>query len=105
MQITVSRLPADRQGPDIVDALLTDDRVGVARGRREIDYNCSFRTEEACQCPKHDYIPTGALALITEAAERWPGMVRYWSLTLTIDDAGTRFTADTRLSIEREARK
>ena len=104
MQITVSRQPADRQGPDIVDELLTTDQVGIARGRREIDYNCSSRTEKACQCPKHDYMPTGSLTKVTESSGKWPGLVRYWSLTLTVDDNGSRFTADTRLSIEREAR-
>jgi len=49
-------------------------------------------------------MPTGSLDLITESREQWPGMTRYWSLTLTLDDAGNqpRFTADTRLAIERE---
>lgn len=105
MQITVTRAPANRQGPDIVDELLTDSRVGIARGGREVDYNCTSRTNESCQCPQHDFIETGTLVGVTEAAERWPGVVRYWSLTLTVDDTGERFTADTRLSIEREARK
>jgi hypothetical protein len=105
MQITVTRSPANRQGPDIVDELLTDRRVAIARGRREVDYNSTGRTNESCQCPQHDYIATGTLTGVTEAAERWRGIVRYWSLTLTVDDTGERFTADTRLSIEREARK
>ena len=102
MQITVARQPADKQGPDIVDELLTDDRVAVARGSREVDYNCSSRTDEACQCPKHDYMATGSLVRVSEAAEQWPGMIRYWSLTLTLDYLGERFTADTRLTVERE---
>ena len=105
MQITVSRSPANRQGPDIIDEMLTSDLVGVARGRREVDYNSTGRVDESCQCPAHDYIPTGSLVRITEAAEQWAGLVRYWSLTLTVDDTGDRFTADTRLSIEREAKK
>ncbi|MFT5728755.1 MAG: hypothetical protein ACI8PB_002911 [Desulforhopalus sp.] len=102
MQITVSRAPADNQGADIIDELLTTDQVAVARGRREIDYVSTDRVDESCQCPAHAYIPTGALAGVTEAAGGWRGLVRYWSLTLTVDDAGALFTADTRLSIERE---
>jgi len=105
MQITVTRPPGNRQGPDIVDELLTSDPAGLARGRREIDHSVTSRTMEACQCPKHDHIETGSLVRITEAAERWSGLVRYWSLTLTVDDTGDRFTADTRLTVEREARR
>lgn len=103
MQITVSRPPADRQGPDIIDELLTSDQVAIARGRREVDYNSTDRIEESCQCPKHAYMPAGSLARVTEASGQWPGKVRYWSLTLTIDESGERYTADTRLTIEREA--
>ena len=102
MQITVQRAPADYQGPDIIDELLTTPLVGIARGRRHIDHDCSDRNLEACQCPAHDYIETGSLALVTEADGQWRGLVRYWSLTLTVDGDGRQFTADTRLTIERE---
>jgi hypothetical protein len=103
MQITVSRAPTDNQGPDIVDDLLTTDQVGLARGRRNVDYSSTNRINESCQCPAHSYIPTGSLAGVTEAADKWRGLNRYWSLTLTVDTGGESFTADTRLSIEREA--
>ena len=102
MRITVQRQPADRQGSDIVDELLTSDQAGVARGRREIDYNCSSRDLVACSCPAHSVMPTGSLVGVTETHQRWRGMIRYWSLTLTIDDTGQRFTADTSLTIEKE---
>lgn len=101
MQITVTRAPGDRPGPDIIDPLLTTEPVAVERGRREIDYHYSSRTIEQCQCPKHDYLATGSLALVTESAKQWRGVIRYFSLTLTIDDSGERFTADTGLHIER----
>jgi len=102
MRITVQRQPADFQGPDILDELLTTDQAGVARARREIDYNGTDRDLIACQCPAHTYMPTGSLASITESHRRWPGIIRYWSLTLTVDDSGERFTADTRLTVEKE---
>lgn len=101
MQITVQRAPADRQGPDVVDALLTSDLVGRARGAREVDYSSTDRIIEACQCPAHDYMRTGSMVQVTEAARRWRGVVRYWSLTISLD--GDNYTADTRLSVEREA--
>lgn len=100
MQITVRRDIPGRQGPDIIDGLLTDDRVGIARGRREIDYHCSDRDKVGCQCPASGYIATGSLARVTEDSGPWRGIVRYWSLTLSLD--GDQFTADTRLTIERE---
>lgn len=102
MQILVQRPPGNRQGPDIMDDLLTTDQAGISRARREIDYHSTNRDLVACQCPAHTYMPTGSIAGVTETHQRWPGMIRYWSLTLTIDDTGERFTADTRLTIERE---
>jgi hypothetical protein len=102
MRITVQRPPADRQGPDIIDELLAADPAGVARGRQAIDADSSNRDLVACQCPAHSYMPTGSLASVIEAHQRWPGMIRYWSLTLTIDETGRRFTADTRLTIEKD---
>jgi hypothetical protein len=101
MQITVQRQPANRQGPDIVDELLASDPPGIARGRAFIDKNCSNRDLVACQCPAHAYMPTGSLVNVTETRRRWRGMIRYWSLTLTIDETGDSFTADTRLTIEK----
>lgn len=102
MQITVTRDAADQQGPDIIDDLLVTDPVGISRGRREIDYSYPAGRElVACQCPKHGYIETGSLASVIEAQNRYAGIVRYWSLTLTIDENGTRYTADTRMTIER----
>jgi len=104
MRITAQRQPADFQGPDIVDELLTTDQAGVARGDRELDYHCSDRDPVACQCPAHSFIPTGSLASVMETHRRWVGMVRYWSLTLTLDTDGRGFTADTRLTIEKEVK-
>ena len=102
MQITVMRGAGDTRGDNVTDALLCSDAVARERGRREIDLGYPAARElVACQCPKHDYIATGSLASVIEAHGRYSGLVRYWSLTLTIDDVGERFTADTRLTLER----
>ena len=103
MSITVTRGAGDRQGGDVIDPLLTSDQVAIARGRREIDYSISSRINEQCQCPKHDFIATGSLAQVIETEKKWRGIVRYFSLTLTLDGDGSYFTADTGLHIEREA--
>ena len=103
MQLTVYRGTGDRQGPDIIDELLADVRAGAARGKQAINTSCSDRTLEQASCPLHTFIETGSLAAVTETERRWPGMVRYYQLTLTLDSDGSYFTADTALHIEREA--
>ena len=103
MQVTVKRGSGDRQGPDIIDELLSDIRAGAARGKQAINGSCSDRILEQAGCPLHSFIETGSLAGVTETERRWPGMVRYYQLTLTLDADGNSFTADTALHIEREA--
>ena len=103
MQLTVYRGAGDRQGPNIIDELLTDVRAGAARGKQAINSSCSDRTIEQASCPLHSFTPTGSLAAVTETERRWSGMVRYYQLTLTLDADGNSFTADTALHIEREA--
>lgn len=100
MQCTVSRYPADKQGPDIVSATLTTDVVAKARGTREIDYNCSDREIVACRCPKHAYIATGSHARVITRHGSWSGPVRFFQLTLTVN--GDYYAADVALDIERE---
>ena len=100
MQCTVSRAPADKQGPDITDELLTSDPVAVARATREINYNSTDRELVNCRCPRHSYIATGSMVSVITRHGRWPGLVRFWQLTLTIN--GTHYAADVALEIERE---
>lgn len=102
MRLTVVRGAGRRQGPDVIDAMLTDEQTALVRGRREIDYNCSPRVIEQCQCPLRSFVETGSLAKVTEAAGQWPGRVAYFARTLTLDESGAYFTADVALHIERE---
>ena len=103
MKILVTRPPADNQGPDIVDALLTSDQAGISRGRREIDYNGSNRSQERGNCPLLPYMPTGSLINVTEAGGSYRGKLQSYSITIDIGDDGREFTASTAISIEREA--
>lgn len=104
MQVTVQRGPADqhKQGPDITSSLLTGEQVAVARGRHEIDYNCSDRELVTCTGPLLEHVPPGSLARIIEAYGPRMGYVRLWAMTLTIDEEGRRFTASTTLRVEVE---
>lgn len=102
MQATVIRGDGSKQGDDVRDDLLTSLSVCLARGKRECDYHGSSRTIEKGQCPKHDHIETGTLVEVVESERQWRGKVKYCSLTLTLDENGSYFTADTGLHIERE---
>lgn len=101
MQLTVLRGAGARLAPDVVEPLLASEAAGIERGRREINYHGSGRTLEQCQCPLHDFIETGSLVWITESEQQWSGLVRYFSLTVTVE-VGGHFTADTALHVERE---
>lgn len=102
MQATVQRYPADKQGVNIVDPLLTSHAVAIARGRREVDYNCSNRDKPSCQCPVLARIPTGSLVRVIEEFGERAGLCRYRSQTFTITENGEQYTANTRLTVEFE---
>lgn len=102
MAVLVSRGRGDRQGPDIVDELLTTEAGQIERGRGEINYSCSPRTIEQAQIVKRGFVPTGSLVEVVEALGIWRGKSTYFSRTRSIDDSGERFTVDCNLNIERE---
>ncbi|MGV0961806.1 MAG: hypothetical protein ACOYB1_18430 [Limnohabitans sp.] len=102
MKILVTRPPADKQGPDVVDALLVTDPAGIARGRREIDYHSTNRSQERGNCPLLPYMPTGSLINVTEAGGSYRGKLQSYSITIDISDDGREFTASTAIAIERE---
>ena len=104
MKIIVSRAPADRQGPDIVDPLLVTDPVGIARGTREIDYHSSNRSTERGNCILMPYMPTGSLVNVTEAGGSYKGLLKSYSVIIDISEDGRDFSATTAISIEREMR-
>jgi len=103
MKILVTRPPADKQGPDIVDSLLVTEQAGVARGRREIDYHSSNRNQKRGNCPLLPYMPTGSLMAVTEAGGSYRGKLQSYSVTVDINEDGRDFSMTTAISIEREA--
>ncbi len=102
MKIIVSRDPADKQGPDIIDSLLTDEVVGRARGTREIDFNYSNRYLEQGNCPLLPYMPTGSLVNVTESSGSYRGKLSSYSIIIDIDVEGATYTASSAIAIERE---
>jgi len=102
MKIIVSRPPADRPGPDIVEALLTSEPAAIARGRREIDHSTALRSIESGNCPLLPAMATGSLISVTTARGSYRGKLTLWATTIDISEDGGDFTATTAVTIERE---
>lgn len=100
--VIVQRPPADKQGPDISENLITSDPVAIERGRNEIDANCSNRETVTGSGPLQGWIPPGALAEVADMEQAaWRAKVRSCAITLTRGD--NDFTADVNLVMERLA--
>lgn len=99
MKITVSRLPADKQGNDVVDVLLVSDAVGRARGQREVDDSASKVVEQGNAILKA-YMETGEPAEITLMGEE-PLRGKVTGFYITIDIDGSRFTPQSSITNKR----
>jgi hypothetical protein len=101
MQTLVTRLPADKQGPDISDQLLTTVDAQIERGRGEINENSTSRVMVSANCPATAYIEPGSTVCVTDMERgNWYGVVDSWALNIDIKDA--TIEASTSLVIERE---
>lgn len=100
MQIRVIRGAGDRQGPSIVDSLLTDNSVGRERGITEINDSVSKKIQDG-NCPLLPFIDTGTIAQIAEDREVNRGKVVFFSQTVDIDQSGKRYYPTSSIKIER----
>jgi hypothetical protein len=100
MRVEVIRLPGDRQGPDVVDALLTTEAAGLARGRGEIDYHGTSRVLEATSGPLLPWLAPGSPVEVQELGRSYRGLVREYMVTIEIED--NQYSAATTLNVERE---
>lgn len=101
MAVIVSVGAGDRQGPDIVDELVTSEGAQVARGRGEINENSSDRVIVTSQIVKRNFVAPGLLGEVIEGGRRWRGKVVGFSRSRSIDDSGEQYTVDCNLEIER----
>jgi hypothetical protein len=100
ISVTVQRAPADKQGPDISDNLLTSEAAAVERGRNEIDAVCSNRATFTCTGPHRRFVRPGTVVEYHGRRATWRGIVRRCAITITRN--GESFSADRALEIERE---
>ena len=102
ISVIVERLPADRQGRDISDQLVTSDLVAIERGRNEIDANCCSRELVTGTGPLQGYLRPGHLVEVADSEQQmWRGMIRSCAITVSRDN--NQFSADVNLEIERKA--
>jgi len=98
----VERAPADKQGPNISDPLITTIPVADERGRNEIDANCSARELVSSTGPHKGFIRPGGMAEVSDSEQQvWRGMVQ--SCAIVINRDVDSFSADINLLIERVA--
>jgi len=102
ISVIVQRPPADRQGPDISDPLITSEPVAVERGRNEIDYHSSNRETITGSGPLRSFIRPGLLVQVADMeSAAYRAKVTACALVLTRSD--TSFVADINLTLERRA--
>ena len=74
MQIIVQRAPADRQGPDISDPLLTAPIAARERGRVEIDRESTDRVLVQITGPYLGWLSPGSLVEYRGRRGSWRGL-------------------------------
>jgi hypothetical protein len=102
ISVTVQRAPADKQGPDISDPLITTEPVAVERGRNEIDANSTPR-----QIVTMDVVPIAGLRInrLIEVQDLtgppWRGLLT--AIHISCSQDGGAITDTMTLTVEREA--
>jgi hypothetical protein len=67
MERIIQRHPADVEGPDIVDPLLTSEEAIIQRGRAEINENSKSKVDVSCNLiPGVGYIEPGTIVEVSD---------------------------------------
>lgn len=98
MDITISREPRDKAGPDIVDVLLTTEEAAKHRARAEINHNSSSRKSINGNGPKNTLMYPTKLVEVIKKRARYKGILVMYSRSYNRD--GNQFTIDSAVTIE-----
>lgn len=98
VNVVVSRPPADKPGPDIVDSLITDSNVARERGRAYINHHCSSRKVVSGNGPKNSLMFPTKLTEVIKTAKRYRGILTMYSRSY--NRSGNNFTIDSAVTIE-----
>lgn len=102
ISVIVERAPADKQGDDIVDALITANNVALERGRNEIDSNFTNRESVSSTGPCQGYMRQGRLIEISDSEQlAWRGIIRTVAINVTAGIGS--YERMINLTIERES--
>lgn len=102
ISVIVERYPADKQGPDISDALITSEAVAIERGRNEVDHSYTSRENVSGTGPYRGYMQNGKLVEVMDMeAGPWRGKMTGFSLSISRSD--TEFAVESSMRIERVA--
>ncbi len=100
INVIVQRSPADNQGPDITNALISTDTVAIAHGTAEIDENYSDRIIVSGSMPLHAYIEPGTIVRVIDLQlGTYTAMVETYSCS--IQTSNGRIAAITNIVLER----
>ena len=101
ISVIVQRAPADYQGPDISDPLISTAAQAVAKGTAEINKKSTNRKQLSVSMALQPWMQPGKLVLVTELdGDQYMAMIRHSSMT--IDIVNKELTAVTNLILERE---
>ena len=91
METIVIRGDGSKEGPSVVDSLLTTTQARQERGRVEIDTNCSSRSIRDITLLTVDWIDPGTFVEIEDTERgRVPGMATNINISLGPDGVITR---------------
>jgi hypothetical protein len=100
ISVIVERAPADRQGADVSDPLITSDTVAIERGRNEIDFSYSDRGIVNGELPVRGWLAPGSIVAVQDLeVPEWRAMVT--GCTLSVRLSGTEFSAGCSLTLEK----
>lgn len=101
LQTLVQRDPADRQGDDITDSLLTTIDVQVSRGQSDINQNCSDRLlVDSNIVPSGFVLPTSIIQITDNEVGPIYGIVNSFSLSFSV--SSDSLSINSSLTYERE---
>ena len=101
--IIAERHPANKQGDDITDPLITTHEQAAQRGRLEIDKNSTDRFTVSGTMPLYTHMQPGGLVEVIDLQKgKYMSILETFSCTLTRNDSGN-FTAVSNVKLERES--
>lgn len=102
ISVTVVRPPANKQGDDIADPLISSKAQALQRGRREIDEHSTNRFEVSGTMPLGSYMKPCELVQVTDVQKgNYKARLRNWSTRITRQENGN-FIAVSSVVLERE---